>query len=40
MIVESPAASKTLKDEYLDPMWANSYQRSFIDAGRNVCGSF
>ncbi len=40
LIVENPAASKRLKDDYLDPMWANSYQRSFIDAGRNVCGSF
>ena len=39
-IVESPAASKVLKDDYLDPMWVNSFKRSFIDAGRNVCGDF
>jgi phosphatidylserine/phosphatidylglycerophosphate/cardiolipin synthase-like enzyme len=39
LIVEDPAASSTLKREYLDPLWNAASSRALIDPARNVCGA-
>jgi phosphatidylserine/phosphatidylglycerophosphate/cardiolipin synthase-like enzyme len=40
MIVEDPAASKRLRDEYLDPLWSTAASRALIDPSKGTCGQF
>jgi hypothetical protein len=40
LIVEYPAASTTLRDSYLDPLWKAAQSRALIDPSRNFCGPF
>jgi hypothetical protein len=40
LIVESRSAAKTLKTEYLDPLWRWSRRYALIDPQQAKCGSF
>jgi phosphatidylserine/phosphatidylglycerophosphate/cardiolipin synthase-like enzyme len=40
MVVEDPAAARTLGSDYLGPLWDRSREGALIDPGRSVCGNF